>query len=134
MKQVRGTVNRVELIGWVGGEPEQRFVSSGASVCSFRVATKRLGSRDESGERAVQTDWIPVEAWERLAEQCGRFLHKGSRIRVIGSLQTQSWDDRETGQRRFKTLVRADEVLFLSQKSEEQAEPVAEVAEEDLPF
>ncbi|MFL5800423.1 MAG: single-stranded DNA-binding protein, partial [Roseiflexaceae bacterium] len=97
MEQVRGTVNRVELVGWVGAEPEQRFIQSGAAVCSFRVATKRPAGRNESGERMFETDWTTIEAWDKLAEQCGRYLHKGSRVRVVGSLHTRSWEDRESG-------------------------------------
>ena len=134
MEQIKGTLNRVELIGWVGAEPEQRFTSSGAAVCSFRIATKRFAGRDEAGERTFETDWTTVEAWDKLAETCGRYLHKGSRIRIIGSLHTRSWEDRESGQKRFKTVVKADEVLFLDARQEHEAEP-AEVAEtEDIPF
>ncbi len=135
MEQIKGTVNRVELVGWIGSEPEQRFIPSGTAVCNFRVATNRLAGRNEAGERIVEAEWTTVEAWDKLAEQCGRFLHKGSRVRVIGSLQTQSWEDRESGQKRFKTVVRAEDVLFLStrERAQDEAEAVEEVAE-DLPF
>lgn len=135
MEQVKGTLNRVELIGWLGAEPEQRFVPSGAAVCNFRVATKRPAGRNEAGERILESEWTSVEAWEKLAEQCGRYLHKGSRVRVVGSLQTQSWEDRETGQRRFKTVVRAEDVLFLDARSEAQEQPAPAAEEtEDVPF
>jgi single-strand DNA-binding protein len=134
MNQVKGTVNRVELVGWIGAEPEQRFIPSGAAVCNFRVATNRLAGRNEAGERVVEAEWTTVEAWEKLAEQCARYLHKGSRVRVTGSLMTRSWEDRESGQKRFKTVVRAEDVLFLDARHEAQdAEPVPEVVE-DLPF
>ena len=125
----------MELVGWIGAEPEQRFISTGATVISFRVATKRWAGRSDDGSRTVDTDWTAVEAWEKLADQCGRFLHKGSRVRIVGSLHTQSWEDRESGQKRYKTLVRAEEVLFLDARQERAA--VAEAAEEmveDLPF
>jgi single-strand DNA-binding protein len=136
MEQIKGTVNRVELVGWIGSEPEQRFVPSGTAVCNFRVATNRLAGRNEAGERIVEAEWTTVEAWDKLAEQCGRFLHKGSRVRVIGSLQTQSWEDRESGQKRFKTVVRAEDVLFLStrERAQDEAEAVVEEPVEDLPF
>ncbi|HEX9440004.1 MAG TPA: single-stranded DNA-binding protein [Roseiflexaceae bacterium] len=135
MEQIKGTVNRVELVGWVGAEPEQRFVPSGVAVCSFRVATKRWAGRSDEGNRSVETDWTPVEAWDKLAEQCARFIHKGSRVRVIGSLHTRSWEDRESGQKRFKTIVRADEVLFLDarERGQDEDEAVEEVVAE-LPF
>ena len=138
-RQIRGTVNTVELIGWLGDAPEQRTFSSGTKVCSFTVATKRIGGRAEGGERQIETDWTTVEAWEKLAELCGNALHKGSRVRVIGNLQTQSWEDKKTGERRFKLVVRADDVLFLDAKPETQqaTEDVHEEAEavmEELPF
>src|SRR5215467_869246 len=138
MNQVKGTVNRVELVGWIGAEPEQRFIPSGTAVCNFRIATNRLAGRNEAGERLVEAEWTTVEAWDKLAEQCGRFIRKGSRVRVTGSLQTQSWEDRETGQKRYKTVVRADEVLFLGprQGTQDAAEAVEETTEaaEALPF
>jgi len=82
-----------------------------------------------------ETDWTTVEAWEKLAERCAQSLHKGSRVRVIGSLHTQSWEDRESGQKRFKTVVRAEDVLFLStrERAQDEAEAVEELVE-DLPF
>ena len=137
MNTVKGTANRVELIGWLGMDPEQRFLQSGATVCSFRVATKRFGARSEAGERSVETDWLPIETWDRLAELCGQYLHKGSRVRVVGHLETQSWEDKKTGERRFKLVVRADDVLFLDAKPEtQQAIDAAqeEVVAEELPF
>lgn len=139
MNTIKGTTNRVELIGWLGMDPEQRFLPSGVAVCNFRVATKRYAGRMESGERIVETDWLPVEVWERQAELCGQFLHKGSRVRVVGHLETQSWEDKKTGERRFKLLVRAEDVLFLDAKSEAQqaAEAAADLSQEtveDLPF
>jgi single-strand DNA-binding protein len=135
MENIKGTVNRVELVGWIGAEPEQRFIPSGAAVISFRVATKRWAGRSDEGSRTVDTDWTAVEAWEKLADQCGRFLHKGSRVRVVGSLHTQAWEDRESGQKRYKTLVRAEEVLFLDARQEQAADAEAvEETVEALPF
>ena len=134
MEQIKGTLNRVELIGWVGAEPEQRFTSAGAAVCNFSIATKRFGGRNDAGERTVETDWTPIEAWDKLAETCGRYLHKGRRVRLIGSLHTRSWEDRESGQKRFKTVVKADEILFLDARPEQESEPVEVAETEDIPF
>lgn len=120
--QVRGTVNQVELIGWLGDAPEQRIFSSGAKVCSFSLATKRWGSRNEESDRQIETDWTTVEAWEKLADQCNSSLHKGSRVRVSGSLHTRSWEDRDSGQRRYRTVVRAEAVLFLDTRPEGEVE------------
>ena len=59
MEQVKGTLNRVELIGWVGADPRSRFLPSGTAVCEFSIATKRVGGRNEAGERTFETDWTP---------------------------------------------------------------------------
>lgn len=136
MRQVRGTVNTVELIGWLGDEPEQRVFSSGARVSRFNVATKHFGVRNENGEREIETDWTLVEAWDKLGDQCVRSLHKGSRVRIVGSLRTQSWEDRETGLRRYKAFVRADEVMFLDSRPDanDQEAPEASEEAEDAPF
>lgn len=117
--QIKGTVNRVELIGWLGGDPSQRFLQSGVGVSEFNVATKRIGGKGENGEWNYETEWTTVEAWDTLGDRCQDRLRKGSRVRIVGSLQTRSWEDRESGNRRFKTVVRADDVLFLDNQSDE---------------
>ncbi|MDZ4720323.1 MAG: single-stranded DNA-binding protein [Roseiflexaceae bacterium] len=127
--QVRGTVNQVELIGWLGDAPEQRIFSSGAKVCSFSLATKRWGSRSEENDRQIETDWTTVEAWEKLSDLCSTSLHKGSRVRVSGSLHTRSWEDRDSGQRRYRTVVRANAVLFLDTRPEDEVEMIEAVEE-----
>ncbi|MFQ3630409.1 single-stranded DNA-binding protein [Roseiflexus sp.] len=136
MRQVRGTINNVELIGWIGEAPEQRVFASGSKVCTFNIATKHFGARSENGERVIETDWTPVEAWEKLSDQCMRYLHKGSRVRVVGSLRTQSWEDKETGQRRYKTFVRANEVLFLDGRPDTNEQDAVDAPDEteDVPF
>jgi single-strand DNA-binding protein len=75
----------VELVGWIGAEPEQRVLPRTA-VCAFRVTISRLEGRNEASERTVATDWAPVEMWHILAETCTRFLNKGSRVRMVDSL------------------------------------------------
>jgi single-strand DNA-binding protein len=77
-----------------------------------------------------ETDWTPVEAWVELAETCGRYIRNGSRVRVTGSLLTRSWDDRESGQKRFKAIVRANEVLFLDARPDTPDEAVQEAVED----
>ena len=80
MESIKGTVNRVELVGWLGAEPEQRFIPSGAAVISFRVATKRWVGRSDDGSRTVDTDWTAVEAWE--AEAIDVSVRFGRRIPI----------------------------------------------------
>ena len=129
--QFRGTVNEIELIGWIGQDPEMRFTAQGTAVTTMTVATKRTSHAN--GE--IKTDWITVEAWEKLAEQINTHLRKGSRVRVVGHLVTSSWEDRESGQRRLKMIIRADRVLFLDNRPmAPDGEELAEELVEDLPF
>jgi single-strand DNA-binding protein len=116
MKPVRGTVNYVELIGWLGNEPEQRYTPSGVPIAEFSVATKRFGNRNEDGSWNYDTDWIDVVAWDQLAETAVANLRKGSRVRVTGSLRTDSWEDRD-GNKRKRVQVRAEDILFLDTRS-----------------
>ncbi len=113
MRSFRGTVNRVELIGRLGADPEVRQVGNGVTVCRFNLATNRPAGIDEQGKRLSETEWTTVEAWERLAEICGNYLQKGRRVMVMGSLRTDNWQDKESGQPRSRTYVRAEEVIFL---------------------
>ncbi|NTV62792.1 MAG: single-stranded DNA-binding protein [Oscillochloris sp.] len=133
MNAVKGTLNRVELIGRLGADPEMRFLSSGKAVCRFNLATNRTVGQSEEGARIYETEWTQIEAWEQLAEQCNSFLHKGRRVMISGSLRTDSWADKENGQTRYRTYVRAREVLFLDPRPE-QIDAPAEVAEEEVPF
>lgn len=132
MRSVKGTLNKVELIGRLGADPELRMLGNGSAVCRFNLATNRFGGQDEKGNRQIETEWISVEAWERLAELCNSYLGKGRRVRVSGSLRTDSWTDKESGQQRFRTYVRADGVMFLDSRPD-QPEQV-EVAEDEVPF
>jgi single-strand DNA-binding protein len=130
---VKGTLNRVELIGRLGADPEMRFLSSGKAVCHFNLATDRISGQDEHGSRLYETEWTRIEAWEQLAEKCNSYLHKGRRVMVSGSLRTDSWADKETGQTRYRSYVKAREVLFLDPRPEQVGAP-AEVSEEEVPF
>jgi single stranded DNA-binding protein len=124
-------ISFVELIGYLGAAPDHRLLPSGVGVCSFNVATKRIAGRNDEGERGYETDWCSVEAWDKLAERCVAFLHKGSRVRIVGTLQSRSWEDKESGQRRYKTVVRANDVLFLDARSDEgEVEIEVEAVEE----
>lgn len=116
MKPIKGTVNYVELIGWLGNEPEQRYTPSGVAIAEFSVATKRVGGRNEDGSWSYETDWIDVVAWDQLAETVATSLRKGSRVRVTGSLRVDSWEDRE-GNKRKRVNVRAEDIIFLDART-----------------
>ena len=83
------SLNKVMIIGNVGGEPEMRFAPNGNPVTSFRVATNRVYTTPE-GERKEETEWFTVVTWNRLAEQCNQFLIKGRHVYAEGRLSTRT--------------------------------------------
>ncbi len=104
-------LNKVMVIGNVGADPEMRYTADGNAMTSFRVATNRNYTGPD-GERREETEWFSVIAWRKLAEQCSQYLQKGRRVYVEGRLRTRSWDTPE-GQRRYRTELVAERVLFL---------------------
>jgi len=103
-------VNKVILLGNLGGDPELRETKSGISVCNFRVATNTRHGRDD--KRRTHTEWHSVVAWGRIAEMCAEDLVSGSKVYIDGHLQTKKWEDK-SGSVRFKTEVVVDTVVFL---------------------
>lgn len=128
MKSIKGTVNYVELIGWLGSDPAERFTPSGIAIARFSLATKRYGTRQEDGAWMYETDWIDVEAVDKLAETVTCNLQKGSRVRVTGSLRAETWQDRD-GRQRKTMLVRADDVLFLETRQSLDEAAMADAGE-----
>ena len=104
-------MNRAVVIGNLTNEPELRSTLSGISVCTFTVAVNRRVSRDAQGQK--EADFIPIVTWRGLADNCFKYLHKGSKAAVTGSIQTRSYDAQD-GTRRYVTEILADEVEFLS--------------------
>ncbi len=113
-------VNKVILIGNLGRDPEVRSTPSGQPVASFSLATnRRWNTRD--GERREETEWHNIECWGRQAEVAGQYLRKGSKLFVEGRIKTDSWDDRETGAKRYKTKIVCDNFQMLSARGEMDA-------------
>jgi len=108
-------VNKVILVGNLGRDPEVRNTPSGQSVAEFSLATNRRW-RDRDGNRQEQTEWHRIVCWGRQAEIAGQYLTKGKQIYVEGRLQTRSWDDKNTGEKRYKTEVICDNFQMLGQR------------------
>lgn len=104
-------MNKAVIIGNLTNEPDMRATLSGISVCTFTVAVNRRASRDAQGQK--ETDFIPIVTWRGLADNCFKYLHKGSKAAVTGSIQTRSYETQD-GSKRYVTEVVADEVEFLS--------------------
>jgi len=133
------SLNKLIIIGNVGGEPEMRFTPNGKPVTSFRVATNWVSTTPE-GERKQETEWFNIVAWNKLAEQCNQFLAKGKLVYVEGRIHTRTWEDQE-GQPRSRSEVIANKVVFLDRrgvaplaegKGEESA--AGDLEPDDIPF
>ena len=139
-------VNKVILVGNLGRDPEVRSTPSGQSVANFTLATSRRWN-DRDGNRQEQTEWHRIVCWGRQAEVAGEYLTKGKQIYVEGRLQTRSWEDKQSGEKRYTTEVICDNFQMLGRRDdstggsyERQSEPQSEVADapgapdDDIPF
>jgi single-strand DNA-binding protein len=108
-------LNRVQLIGYLGGDPETRQTPSGRQVCTFSVAVTRRWKSD--GQSKEATDWFNVEAWGRLGEICQQYLGKGRLVFVEGRLQIDRVE--QDGDTRYYTKIVASQMQMLDRKPEE---------------
>jgi len=106
-------VNKVILVGNLGKDPEVRYTSGGQAVANLRIATSRSWTDKQSGQKKEETEWHDVEVWGKQAEQCAEYLSKGRQVYVEGRLKTDKWQDKTSGQDRYKVKVVADTVRFL---------------------
>ena len=130
------TINKVELLGRVGADPEMRYTASGTAVTQVRLATDR---GRKNGEDA--TDWHTVVVWDKLGEAVAQYVEKGQRLYVAGRLVQSSWEG-DDGQRRYRTEIHAQDVVFLDSSrngnggngSGNYANAGANIQDDDLPF
>ena len=122
------SLNKVQLIGNLGKDPEFRAFSDGGSIASVRIATTEKWKDKESGEMREHTEWHNLAFHNRLAEIASEYLKKGSPIYVEGRLRTRKWQT-DAGEDRYITEIRVDEMQMLGGKPE-AAEPVAEAEAE----
>ncbi|MBM9513396.1 single-stranded DNA-binding protein [Desulfogranum marinum] len=105
-------INKAILIGNLGADPEIRYTQSGDAVASFTVATSERW-KGKDGQMQEQTEWHRIVAWRRLAEICGEYLSKGSRVYIEGKIQTRKWQD-QNGNDKYTTEIVAREMKMLS--------------------
>jgi single-strand DNA-binding protein len=138
------TLNKVILIGNLGKDPELSYTSGGVAVAKFSVATSERW-KDQEGNWQERTEWHNITTWRKLAEICGQYLKKGSKVYLEGKLQTRSWDDKNTGVKRYATDIVVDDMIMLDSKGAsgaegstapppEAEEPTQPSSKEDLPF
>ncbi len=123
-------LNRVQIIGNLGADPEMKYTPSGTAMATFSVAVNRTYTNPD-GQATEETDWFNVVAWNKQAESCSKFLTKGQPVYVEGRLHTRSWDG-QNGQKHYRTEIIASQVIFLGKKAEETRSEVSEL--EEIPF
>lgn len=108
-------MNKVILLGRLGGDPELKYLNSGSAVANFTLATNESYT-DKTGQKVQKAEWHRIVVFGKAAENCAQYLKKGSQALVEGKLQTRSWDDKQ-GQKRYITEIVAFNVQFLSKPS-----------------
>jgi single-strand DNA-binding protein len=112
-------INKAILIGRLGKDPEVRSTAGGQTVCRFSIATDEKFT-DRNGEKQERTEWHNIVAWGKLAEICGQYLRKGKLVYIDGSIRTDSWDDKDTGQKKYKTEIVAQNMKMLEKRGEDE--------------
>ncbi|MFZ3266829.1 MAG: single-stranded DNA-binding protein [Terriglobales bacterium] len=111
------SVNKVILIGNLGKDPEVKYTPQGTPVAKITLATnERFKGKD--GQWQDRTEWHNVVLWQRLAEIAGEYLKKGGKVYIEGRLQTRSWDDKTSGQKKYMTEVVANDLVLLGGRGE----------------
>ncbi len=109
--------NKVLIMGNLTRDPEVRYTPKGTAVCDLAVAVNRVYTTD-TGEKREEVTYLDVEVWGRQAENAGQYLAKGRPVFIEGRLRMDSWDDKQTGQKRSKIKIVSDSVTFLGSRGE----------------
>ena len=111
------SVNKVILVGNVGKDPEVKFSAGGLAIANLTLATSDR-SKDKGGEWQERTEWHNLVAFQRTAEIVRDYVKKGSKLYVEGRIQTRSWDDKESGQKKYRTEIIINDLVLLSGRGE----------------
>lgn len=138
------SVNKVILLGHLGGDPELRYLPDGSPVASFSIATNETW-KDKNGEKQERTEWHRCQAWGRLAEIAGEYLKKGAPVYLEGKIRTRKWQDKN-GQDRYTTEIVVERLQMLGGKRDEtesvegekpqetKSQSALDDFEDDIPF
>lgn len=110
--------NRVVILGNLGRDPELKYTQNQVPVCSFSIATTEK-RKDQSGAWVDITEWHKIVAWQKTAENCGKYLTKGSKVLVEGKIQTRKYESKD-GSDKYVTEIVAQSVQFLSTNKKEE--------------
>lgn len=111
-------VNKVILVGRLGSDPELKYTQGGQAIARFSIATSEQWKDKNSGQMQEKTEWHRIVVWGKMAEICGQHLSKGRQVYIEGKLQTRSWEDQQSGQKKYSTEVVAGTVQFLGAPGE----------------
>ena len=109
------SVNKVILVGNVGQDPEVKYTPSGVPVAKLSLATNER-FKDKNDAWQDRTEWHGVVAWQRLAENVGEYVRKGSKLYIEGKLQTSTWEDKQGGERKYRTEIVARDIVLLGSR------------------
>ncbi len=128
-------INKAMIIGYLGRDPELRNTSGGNPVCRLNVGTTRTYTNKSTNEKVSESEWHRVTVWGKQAENCAKFLKKGSQAYIEGRLRTSSYEDKE-GIKRYSTEIVADTVQFLGGKGDKDAAQEGDPggADDEIPF
>jgi single-strand DNA-binding protein len=115
------SLNKVMLIGNLGKDPEVKYTPSGVPVAKFSLATNER-YKDKGGEWQDRTEWHNIVAWQRLAEIVGEYVKKGSKVYIEGRLQTSSWEDKQSGEKKYRTEIVANDLVLLGGRGDSSGE------------
>jgi single-strand DNA-binding protein len=113
------SVNKVILIGNLGKDPELKHTGGGTAVAKFTIATNER-FKDKDGAWQDRTEWHNITCWARLAEIAAEYLKKGRSVYIEGSLRTDSWDDKQSGAKRYSTYINASDLVLLGGKGSDE--------------
>ena len=111
------SVNKVILIGNLGKDPEVKYTPGGMAVAKFSLATNER-HKDKDGNWSDYTEWHNIVLFDRKAEIAGEYLKKGRTVYIEGSIRTNSWDDKETGQKKYRTEIIGNQMVLLGGQRE----------------
>ena len=123
-------INKAIIVGNLGQEPEKKFTHVGAAVTTFSVATTEKWKDKVTGEQKEHTEWHRVVSFQRLAEICGEYLHKGSKVYIEGKIQTRSWE--KDGITKYSTEIVAQEMKMLDSKYSDNVQDSREYPKENV--
>ena len=139
------SVNKVILVGNVDQDPEVKYTPSGVPVAKVSLATNER-FKDGNDQWQDRTEWHSIVAWQRLAEIVGEYVRKGTKLYIEGKLQTTSWQDRQSGEKKHPTEIVARDLVLLGSREngqniaardashESDTEPAPAVVDDDIPF